>query len=260
MDWPQITIVICTYDRADEFKRVLVSLRDNLRYDNLKWHIADDGTGDDYIPRLMAFMEDYGVNSYDIASTITDRQGWGANVNRALQSVDTEYVYFTEDDYALLRPLDLRTYVAMMEEDADIGMVRFGIVGHDGMICTIREADISQYMHYNEIEGTGCSGSGKVGYLDIELTKYKQYGPFGFYRYSNRPHLKRMSFHQKYGLYPEGLPLAKTEDAFNHHIAAVARMSSGGEGSKIVCPLEWSGWYYDHIGKSRQGSELDVTG
>lgn len=254
--WPIVTVVICTYNRPEEIRRTLGSLIRNLEYpgSRLHWHIADDGTDGDYVREVGEWLYSRLVITGEerISYSITNRQGWGANVNAAMRAVKTDYVYFTEDDYLLLRPLDLRPHVALMETQKNVGLVRYGIAGH-GLWTAVREADISEWLSdfQENSSNQGYSGAGKLSYLEIHPRMIA--GEYGFYRYSNRPHLKHRRFHEHYGLYPEGLPLARTEETMNHVIAQHSE-----DGPVMVCPADWLLWHYDHIGVSYQGSAAEA--
>ena len=250
-EWPVVTVVICTYDRPKEIRRTIDSLVTHLDYPNLRWHIADDGSPANYAFDVMHYLiSDFGYDADLVTGTVTQRMGWGVNVNTALRDVKSEYIFFTEDDYVLLKPLDLRPHVALMELRHNIGMVRYGIAGH-GLLAAVRETDVSEWLpNYQENGGKdGYSGQGKLCFLEISLTQ--SVGPFGFYKYSNRPHLKHRRFHEHYGYHPEGVGLAATEDGMNHLI------KDGAPGPEIVCPAGWINWHFNHIGVSRQGSDAD---
>ena len=269
--WPRVTVVICTYDRAVEFYKTIRALKRNIAYPNLDFLIADDGSKDDVLDSMvedLALAFDF-EDDKPVQVTQTDRKGWGANVNYALSQVETDYVFFIEDDHVLLKPLDLRPYVALLGTYHQIGMVRFGISGHDGIRATLREYDIPEDIlpGYTEAHGLGSTHPGKLNAWELHLGKYASWGPYGFYRYSNRPHLKHRRFHDAYGYYAEGLPLATTEEEFNLRITAAHQRNErqhtvGGNGPvlpSIVVPCEWTYWHFDHIGKSRQGTEEDVS-
>jgi len=271
--WPTVTIVICTYNRPSEFIQTFDALVENLQYPNLRWHIADDGTpggvgefialiADHYHADVIEDEQGRWVVTSKVSYSSTDREGWGVNVNKALTQVGQmgigDFVYFTEDDYVLKKPLDLRPYVAILETYPQVGMVRFGISGHDGIRARLRELDVSSSLPgYSEQVGQGSTAPGKVNAWELELGHQADWGQFGFFRYSNRPHLKHRRFHEAYGPYQEGKMLAETEQAFNHTIEAVYR-NSGGASPAIIVPCAWTYWYYDHIGVSRQGTEEDV--
>ncbi len=253
-DWPEVTIVICTYNRPKDIRKTIDSLLGNLNYPrpNLLWRIADDGTGGDYCDEVCKYIVDRRPGS-DVSYTVTNRMGWGSNVNKTLIHVDTDYVYFTEDDYVLLRPLDLRPYVAAMEVDRRIGLVRFGIAGHS-FTCGLSELDISEWLPEYQENGSnrGYTGLGKINMWYIDRISSR--GPFSNYQYSNRPHLKHKRFHETYRLYPEGLPLGETEEAMNRQMMEDMRLQP-----YITCPANWTLWHYDHIGVSRQGTGDDVN-
>jgi glycosyltransferase involved in cell wall biosynthesis len=258
-DWPIVTVVICTFDRPHEIRQTIASLFNNLQYpqDRLRWHIADDGSPNGYVDDVRSFIESsiefltrYSADDR-VTHTVTQRKGWGANVNAALRAVQSDYVYFTEDDYLLLRPLDLRPHVALMETHKNVGLVRYGIAGH-GMWTAVREADISAWLpeFQENTSNQGYTGAGKLSYLEIHPRMIA--GEYGFYRYSNRPHLKHRRFHEHFGPYPEGLSLGRTEEAMNHLIGLHAKDSPA-----LVCPADWVLWHFDHIGVSYQGSAAE---
>jgi len=254
-DWPDVTVVICTYNRPVEIRKTIDSMLKNLRYppEHLLWLIADDGTVGDYpndvCEYILARLPDA-----DVSYTITERRGWGANVNKALKEAFgyADYVYFTEDDYLLLKPLDLRPYIAAMEVDQRIGLVRFGIAGHS-LTCGLHELDISDWIpDYQENDSNnGYSGVGKINMWYVDRISSR--GPFSNYQYSNRPHLKHRRFHETYRLYPEGLTLGETEEAMNRQMMAEMNLQP-----YITCPANWTLWHYDHCGQSRQGTREDV--
>jgi glycosyltransferase involved in cell wall biosynthesis len=246
VEWPRVAIVICTFRREREIRLTIESLLKNLRYPSFAWYIADDGSGGDYVNDVALYIRSHDAAS-PITYTITDREGWGANVNAAMYRVEESFIYFTEDDYLLLRELDLRPFVALLQQYEWMGLVRFGIAAH-GFICKLHECDISQMCpDYNE---SSIDGPPHMGMMNVwEVSRVLPGGPGSFYRYSNRPHLKHKRFHGHYGLYPTGRSLGRTEEGMNGIIA------EADGGPAIVCPAEWVGWHYDHIGHSRQGSE-----
>ncbi len=252
-NWPDVTIVVCTYDRPKEIRDTIESLQAHIIYpeEHLHLHIADDGSpSPTYIDEVRHFAAKHGFE-YPIGSTITNRKGWGANVNKALRAITTDYVYFTEDDYVLNKTLRLDSYVALMECAPTIGLVRFGIAGHS-LTCHLNEVDISNWIP-DYVEGTSTIGSGGKGKINAwVIDKRFSTGPYSFYRYSNRPHLKHRRFHETYGYYPEGLSLALTEHKMNN------QFYDGPDAPFIVCPADWTLWHYEHIGVSRQHTKDDI--
>jgi len=249
---PDVTVLVVTYDRPAEIRTTILALEERLHYTGrLLFNIADDGTS---LPYLADLRRDLSYLCPTFSRT--NRQGWGANVNEAQLHVKTPYTFLIEDDYVLLRDLNLTACVALMEMEQRIGMLRFGIVGH-GFACRCRETDISGLVpDYQENDtNRGYTGAGKINWWEVVLEQPR--GPFTMYRYSNRPHLKRCSFHEFYGRYPEGFSLGETEHAMNHRILERARRSPDAA-PLIGCPADFTLWHFDHIGKSRQGTGEDV--
>jgi len=227
-DWPVVAVCIVTYDREREIKAVIRALREHFHYTgSIKWHIADDSSPQGYLGRITNEFPEI-----KFTHTITKRAGWGANVNKALGYLSNyPYTFLIEDDYVAKRDLDITTGVALMEAKADIAMVRYdGIAGHDTLILRLEEAD---------------SRVGKFSYMRIDKDSPH------LNVYSNRPSLRHTRFHECYGWYPEGVSLGDTETQFAHRVR-----------DKKHCgdvAILWDGIprAFDHIGKSRQGSEAD---
>jgi glycosyltransferase involved in cell wall biosynthesis len=226
--FPQLTILIVTYDRPREIRQVIDSLRVHIHYPGpITWHIADDSSPGNYIADL---LNDYKTLAFH--HTITNRQGWGANVNKALQSITTDYIYLNEDDYIVQKDLDLASGVALLESNTDLGIVRYdGIAGHT-LNLELREQN---------------TRLGRLNYLRIS-----KHSPH-LNVYSNRPHLKHRRLHNTMGLYAEGLSLGQTEEEFAHRVK-----DKFPNGPHVAILPDGIPRAFDHIGVSRQGSVFDL--
>ncbi len=227
-DWPVVAVCIITYDRLREIKMTISALCSHLHYvGEIKWHLADDSTPGNYLGTIRNEFP-----TLNFTYTKTDRKGWGTNVNTALGYLDKyPYVFLIEDDYVCQRDLDLTAGVALMEANDKIGAVRYdGIAAH------------SLTLHLEEVE----TRIGRFSYLRIDKDSPH------LNVYSNRPHLRHRRFHECYGFYPEGKTLGVTETEFAHRV----------KDKKHCCDVAvlWDGipTAFDHVGASRQGSELDV--
>lgn len=225
--WPTVAICIVTYDRIKEIKATIRALQTHFHYIGpTTWHIADDSSPQGYLGQVCNEFPEI-----KFSHTITKRQGWGANVNKALGLLSNHpYHFLIEDDYVALRDLDITQGVALMEANKKISMVRYdGIAAHN-LTLHLEETD---------------SRIGKFSYMRID----KESPHLNVY--SNRPSLCHTRFHECYGWYPEGVSLGDTETQFAHrvrdkkHCADVAVLWDG-------IPMT-----FDHIGKSRQGSDAD---
>ena len=228
MNFPDISVLIVTYNRPQEIRETLRALREHLRYSGIvHWHVCDDGSPAGYLDNLKADFP-----ALALCTTVTPRRGWGANVNTGLKSIPEHFTFLCEDDYVAQRPLDLNQGVALLASNTKLGLVRYdGLAGHDLML------------HVEECK----TGMGALTYLRL-LGESKALN-----LYSNRPHLKHLRFHQQYGEYPMGKPLGITEESYAHKVK-----DRYGSGPGIACLPDGVALAFKHIGKSYQGGTEDV--
>lgn len=227
--FPPLTVLIVTYDRPREIRQTIDALLHRVDYrGSIRWHVADDASPGNYIAEL---LDDF--RYLDMHHTITNRKGWGANVNKALTSITTDYIYLNEDDYVAQCDLDLNRGVALLEANDDLGIVRYdGITGHT-LDLELREQDTRLgRLNY-------CRISKRSPHLNV---------------YSHRPHLKHRRLHDMVGLYKEGLSLGETEEEFAHRI----KDKFSDDPPHIAILPEGIPRAFSHIGHSRQGSEHDL--
>lgn len=247
-DWPEVTILFCTYERQDELTRTLDALKDGLTYpaDKLRWIICDDSSPSNFAAKL-ARRAAYRDLNIQVVKT-EKNSGWGVNVNNGLAHVETDLCFFIEDDYVLTQPLDLRVGVAMMTALPHVGMLRYRGTAGEHMVLHQMEVHIEDWLP-DYRDGMGLLGRLQYCLLDS--------GSPSLYIYSHGAHLKRRAFHQFYGAYPEGLKLAATEEGYAHQVKA--KMKEPGAPPIAILP----GWivnHFDHIGQTRQDTELDTGG
>ena len=214
---PVVTVLILTYNRPVEVVQTIEALRKRLRYKGeLKWHLADDGSPSGYVASIREQFPDL-----KFSLTKTDREGCGANANKAMDFIKTPYIFFSEDDWYAFRDIPLDHAVELMEFDQKIGMVRFsGLIDHE-LILIVDKAR-TEY--------------GKIHHLVLDKRSPETY------QYSSRPHLKHKRFHEAYGNYAEGLSIADTE-------RAMAKRYRTMTGPLIAAMPEGIGFYFYHIGK-----------
>jgi hypothetical protein len=202
-----------------------------LKYDGpLHWHLADDLSPPEYLPALFKEFPDL-----HFTMTQTARQGWGANVNKALRYLHarTPFVYLNEDDYVPTTTLDLTAGVRLMLE-RPISLVRYdGISGHLGLNLWLRELQRSD--------------GPTIDYMEIDTERSQHLNV-----YSNRPHLRHQRLVEQIGYYPEGRVLGATEEAYAHRVKG-ARPSPG-----VAVLANGIRRAFSHIGKTRQGTPDDV--
>lgn len=246
---PHITIVVVTFRRLNEIRKTIDALLKNVVYPRhkLHWLIADDHS-DDTGEYVNAIVNTPRYKMLDMKASITEHNcGWGCNANTAIAKVETELMFFLEDDMQLTAPLDLRVGVALMETLPHVGMLRYRGTAGDHFVLHQMECDISKYLpDYQDAEGL----SGKLTYCLIDS------GSPSAYVYSNGSHLKRKSFHapENYGSYDEGKKLGHTEESFA--ITTKERMKLPNAPAIAILP-DFIKNVWNHFGQSYQLTELD---
>jgi len=222
------TVLVVTYDRPTEIRRVLYAFLKNVKYphDRLLFHLADDASPGNYIDdveREFHFLR--------WTHTRTNRGGWGANVNAALKVIATDFVFLMEDDYLATGEVNLEAGVRLLTKVETVGLVRYdGVAGH---FLTLH---LKEYKDHE----------GRIDYCTIDKeSKHLNV-------YSNRPHLRHKRFTQAYGVYPVGKKLGWTEEAFAHHVRQKA------DAPELVILHDGIQRKFEHIGTSRQLSGEDV--
>ncbi|HJX58094.1 MAG TPA: glycosyltransferase, partial [Thiobacillus sp.] len=95
--WPEVTLLLCTFERQDELQRTIDALREHLTYpaDRLHWIICDDSSPSNFAGRL-ARKAAYRDLAIQVVKT-EQNSGWGVNVNNGLAHVGTDLTFFIED-------------------------------------------------------------------------------------------------------------------------------------------------------------------
>jgi glycosyltransferase involved in cell wall biosynthesis len=253
MEWPDLEILVCTYNRVDDLTKTLTALHANLQYaGKLHYVVCDDSSPGGYLAKLKKRAI---WKALDPEFITTDRNsGWAANVNNGNRRVfydddfdglESEFVFFIEDDYVLTRPLDLSLGIAIMKARPDLGMLRYRGTAGDQLVYHQTEAVLDGILPDYQ-QGLGLPG--RVNYLQIDS------GSPSLYIYSHGAHLKRGEFHSFYGEYPEGLKLGETEETYAHMVKD--GMKEPGAPGIAILP-DWIPMWFDHIGQSYQHTEAD---
>lgn len=215
MDWPPLAILVITYNRRATLRETLARLRQHLYYVGPRQLvIADDGS-DDGTQAMLA--EEYP----DAVLVQSSRVGLGANANAGLRQALTfaDYIYQSQDDLWLQHHFDLHPHIERLMTDDTCGYVRlWGAGGH-------------------RYKGTLEGNHWRIHWDSDEL-----------YIPSDRPHVKHRRFHEHFGMYPEGLSTAETEDAWCH--GCKSRAGIGGKRLDVFVPhgvdiernFEHAGW------------------
>lgn len=239
--WPDVTVIVLTYQRADLVKQCIEHLRTHLQYDadKLHWLVADDCSGvEQQLKRAKGFK--------DVKFTSTaENGGFGANYNNAVSAIETDLYFFIESDYLLTRPLDLRAGVALLETRRNIGILRYRATAGEHMVYHQFESDITDYLP-DYREGVGLHG--KLTYLQLDS------GAPALYLWTNGAHLARRSAAGFYLPYPQHGKLGELEESMAHQTKD--RMKWQGAPALAILP-EWIPMYFDHVAPTYQNTDLD---
>lgn len=232
-EWPEISVIIPTYNRPKILLETIVRLHNFLRYSGvITYHVGIDGEHDRAAYMLVNTVPEihehtrlyYGPN-----------KGLGANLNALLEATASDFLFQLDDDHHLLEPLNLDRHVRQLIENDNAGWIRLmGIGGHT---------------YQATLHGT-------YWYID-----WNSHGDYALYIPSMRPHLKHRRFHNFYGMYPEGKKLGETEEAFCHQCIDTFNKrkynTTEGDAPYVLVPLNSnseSAWA--HVGESWQQKGL----
>lgn len=191
-------LLLLTYARTSYALKTLRSTLDNIRYSGrLSVHIADDGSSDDHRAALH-FMAGGYPNVAGISVSNSERSGYGANFNLASQTVHlhTDTVLSIEDDWELLRELDLDALVKVLETEPRISCIRLGYLSFTQQL------------------------RGEV--IDVLGSKFLLFDPDSPepHVFAGHPRLERVTYQRSVGPWPVGLEPGATEFAVCHRPAS----------------------------------------
>jgi glycosyltransferase involved in cell wall biosynthesis len=221
-----LAVMLITYNRPVEIRQTIQGLLKWAYGVDLRtahWHICDDGSPGDYVEEIKRDFPDLYWTS-----TITQREGWGANANAGLKALKEDFIFLCEDDYEAERRIYLGEGLKILSECTDIGLIRYGGI----------------WMHLGpEYRVTDGDNYYKFSYKNAPLNLY-----------SNQPHLCHRRFIDAYGFYPEGFSLAETElryaDSVKEQIKSKHIVSAALKRDKLSC--------FKHIGKTHQHTSDDL--
>lgn len=195
----KITICLLTYARTVYARKTLHSTLDNIHcIDNeLRVHIADDGSPAEHRRILQEMASQH---PYVLGVTVSNsmRGGYGRNFNLATQVThhNSDYILPLEDDWELVRTLNLDDLVRDLEREPRINCIRLG------------------YLSFTQ------ELRGQV--IDVNNRKYLLLDPSSAepHIFAGHPRLERVSFQRSVGPWPEGREPGATEFTVAHSWAA----------------------------------------
>lgn len=176
----EITLLITHYNRSNSLERLLQTFVDQkIKFGDIV--VSDDGSKSVHIEKLKSLTEKF---NFRLITTPVNK-GLGNNINKGQDAVNTPYTLYVQEDFepkeAFLE--HFKDAVDFMKKDDQLDIVRF-----------------YAYFSYPYLKPYGKGYSEmlfKPGFLANNHLK--------FYVYSDHPHLRRSTFLQKFGRYPEGI-------------------------------------------------------
>lgn len=182
--FPAITLLVTHYNRSASLERLLKSFQDlNCHFGDIV--VSDDGSQSEHIAILKDLATKY---SFRLITT-SKNKGLGNNINKGQDAVTTPLTLYVQEDFIpqTIFPEKLQNAVAFMDKRSELDMVRF-----------------YAYFKYPYLKPISNGFSEML--FPVISTGYKK-----FYQYSDHPHLRRTSFLEKFGRYPEGVKGDVTE-------------------------------------------------
>ena len=211
-EFPLVIVLLITYERTEVALTTIRGIKERIRYPNLGWHIADDGSNGGHIEKL---VEEIGAD-YEITTSNTGGHSVGKNMNegiaRCLERADM-WLHW-EDDWVPNMEIELIPCVELFQENEEIGMVRLGRLQTD-------------------LYGHVITGGDRLWW---RLDKEKQ-----LWTWVGHAAMRHRRFHDAYGIYPEGQTPGITELGMQSNVMCQP-------GPDIVWPAWLRYDICDHIG------------
>jgi len=213
MEWPEVVILLVTFKRTECAIRTVNGLKEHLIYPNLRWHVADDGSGEEHQNAIIEAIGEPGKMSLTDAAQ-TNGTGYNRNIGLNAAWHHSPLVLHIEDDWELKYDYDLRAAVRVLTKHENVGMIRFGYLEYGHTAESVLLADLVWW----DLKKSGHS-----------------------HVFAGHPHLLHKRFHEAYGMYPEGLLPGATELGFCDQV-------NGKNGPRILYPIWHFCGFFGHIG------------
>lgn len=179
-----VTLLVTHYNRSKSLERLLNSFESiDCRFKDIV--VSDDASLPQHKERLLDLQTHYNFTLI----TTAQNQGLGNNINKGQDAVQTPYTLYVQEDFVPLPRFKeaLVKSLQFMKEQPDLDLIRY-----------------YAYFPYPYLRPF------KEGFSKM-IFKWWYPGHLKFYYYSDHPHLRRTSFFEKFGRYPEGIKGDKTE-------------------------------------------------
>lgn len=179
-----VTLLVTHYNRSASLENLLSHFQSlHIAFGDIV--VSDDGSRPEHLSRLLELQQLY---AFRLIRAVKNA-GLGNNINKGQDAVCTPYTLYVQEDF-----IPLPAFI-----DAFKNSLEF--MQHDSRL------DIVRYYAYFPSPVTRPYGKNfsEIVFNPWNLNHLK------FYVYSDHPHLRRSSFFERFGRYPEGLIGDETE-------------------------------------------------
>lgn len=178
--------------------------------------IADDGSKSQYVDKLTAITQKFGVDRL----LLLKHGGMGNSFNAGIREADGEYILHVQDDWSLTHDDGfVEKAIGIMAANPDIAMVRLAMLGNSATPFNPAGQKKVEYT----VDGAPVSA--------VDLSN-------DLYLYSDNPHIKPARFHREFGWYRENVHPEETEKD-------MCRRFNNQQQWRIT----WLGEYFKHTGQ-----------
>lgn len=181
-----VTLLITHYNRSGSLERLLNAFRAlEITFGDIV--VSDDGSKPQNLEKVKALQQDF---NFELITTPVNK-GLGNNINKGQDAVHTPYTLYVQEDFEP-KPVfatHFKDALQFMNEDKGLDIIRF-----------------YAYFKYPYLKLIG------KGFSEMIFKPYLwANNHLKFYVYSDHPHLRRSTFLEKFGRYPEGIKGDLTE-------------------------------------------------
>lgn len=211
-EYPPVILLLITYERTEIARQTIRGIKQRLKYPNVGFHIADDGSNGNHVSQL---MEEIG-EGFEVTVSNTGGHSVGKSMNLGIAEClkRADIWLHWEDDWVPNWEINLVPCVELLMNNKEVGMIRLGRLS-EGLV------------------GRVIKGGDRLWWLlDKKADQWTWVG---------HACVRHRRFHEAYGAYPEGLTPGRTELVYQ------AKFNST-DGPTIAWPA-WLGYdICDHIG------------
>ena len=178
--FPDVTLLITHYNRSQSLERLLNTFQlYGIRFEDVV--VSDDGSKPENLEKVKLLQNKFIFRLI----TTPKNKGLGNNINKGQDAVKTPYTLYVQEDFEPKPAFaeHFKDALQFMQQDKELDIVRF-----------------YAYFRYPYLKTYG---------KDFSEMVFKTYpwanNHLKFYVYSDHPHLRRTSFFDKFGRYPEGI-------------------------------------------------------